>query len=340
MAFTPTKQLISDSDIYLRSQQHASRLFVDDQFRLLPKSDFLFHVAFSINSKALTDIELSQKHKNEINMLVKSIDLPSFTLTTEVLNQYNRKKIIQQTHKFGEITVKFHDDNISIINKLWQNYYRYYYADSIASQTGRSYTRNATKNSSYINSTYGLDNGSTAPFFNYITIYQMARHEYVSYKLINPIITSWKHNSLDYSKESAHDFEMKLAYESVAYGSGVIDKDNGPEGFAVEHYDLTPSPLSTATTLDAYGNAVLNTASPSMNGITSSNTSSTLSTILQQNSTYQNLQTVNNTTPSGSSLNNLTSQSVSGVSGLTGVTFPTSTSSNATVATQINTGIV
>ena len=170
MSFTPTNQLQSDPNIFLSSRQHASRLFVDDQFRLFPKLKYLFHVSFSINPKALANIELSQKHKNEINMLVKSIDLPSFTVTTEVLNQYNRKKVIQYNHKFGEILVKFHDDNISIVNTLWQNYYRYYYADSIAATSNRAYTRNATKNSSYINSVYGLDNGSTEPFFNYITI--------------------------------------------------------------------------------------------------------------------------------------------------------------------------
>ena len=95
MSFTPTNQLQSDPNIFLSSRQHASRLFVDDQFRLLPKLNYLFHVSFSINPKALANIELSQKHKNEINMLVKSIDLPSFTVTTEVLNQYNRKKVIQ-----------------------------------------------------------------------------------------------------------------------------------------------------------------------------------------------------------------------------------------------------
>lgn len=330
MAFTPTNQLQSDPNVILRSQQHASRLFVDDQFRLLPKLKYLFHVSFSINPKALANIELSQKHKNEINMLVKSIDLPNFSVSTEIMNQYNRKKVVQYNHKYGDIVVKFHDDNISVINTLWQNYYRYYYADPISATSNKAYTRNATKNSSYINSVYGLDNGSTEPFFKYITIYQLARHEYVSYKLINPIVTKWSHNKLDYSQDSSNDFDMTLAYESVAYGSGVIDKDNGPEGFAVEHYDLTPSPLSS-------GDNSAVTASPTMNNSVSvsANTLSSINTAAKQINAYQNTQVVNNT----GLLTSITNSTTSTVSGIQDVFFPVQTTSTATVATQLNTGI-
>ena len=85
MAFTPTKQLQPDSKIYLRDQQHAARLFVDDQFRLAPKLSFSFHVAFGINPGACKDATLLQRHRNEINMLVKSVELPNFTIDVETL---------------------------------------------------------------------------------------------------------------------------------------------------------------------------------------------------------------------------------------------------------------
>ena len=74
---------------------HASRLFVDADMRLAPKVKFLYHVSFFINMAALKDVGFKMKHQNEINMLVKRADLPKFTITTETLNQYNRKKIVQ-----------------------------------------------------------------------------------------------------------------------------------------------------------------------------------------------------------------------------------------------------
>jgi hypothetical protein len=318
MAFTPTNQLKADATVFLRDQQHAARLFVDDQFRLAPKSKFLFHVAFNINPAALKNIDLAQRHKNEINMLVKSIDLPTFTVNTEVLNQYNRKKVMQYRHTPGEIGVKFHDDNMGVINQMWQNYYSYYYADPTSAGSAGAYNRTATRKSDFITTAYGLDNGSTAPFFNYIMIYQMARHEFVSYKIINPIITSWNHNKMDYAQLGTHDFDMKLQYEAVQYSTGIVGTDS-VEGFGLEHYDQTPSPLS--------GTPDINSTSPTF---TSSN-----------NVTGNGLADLNAVTKQINTgiLNNLITNSSQGVAGLQGIAFPQSAAASSTItATSIKLG--
>lgn len=323
MAFTPTQQLTSMSDVNLRDYQHAARIFVDDQFRLLPKQKFLYHVAFSINQAALKSIDLKERHKNEINMLVKSCDLPNFTIQTETLNQYNRKKNVQTSHKFNNINIKFHDDNMGLVNQLWQNYYSYYYADPNAAQGAGNYNRTATKSFNYINSPYGLDNGSTLPFFNYITIYQMARHEYVSYKLINPIITAWNHNNLDYSQQTAHDNSATIAYEAVAYGSGVVTAGD-PEGFGQEHYDQTPSPLVGG------GNS---SATPSFanNQISSNSALSFLNNTTKTVNGYQNTQDLR-TNPGTAGIVAAVagaSQLPQSVSGLQDIAFPVSSAVNA-----------
>lgn len=312
MSFAPNKIITPDSKTMLRDYQHAARLFSDDQFRLAPKHNFLFHVAFGINSAALRNTELLQRYGQEVNMLVKSVDLPQYTVSVDVLNQYNRKKVVQYKHTPNELSIKFHDDNMGLINQLWQNYYAYYYADSISAKTNGAYNRNATRSSDFILSQYGLDNGSTAPFFNYIKIYQMARHEYVMYQLWNPVITNWNHNKLAYSDTNLHDFDMKLAYEAVSYESGAISP-NTVEGFGQTHYDNKPSPLvgvntsatdvvpgfANSSTLDTLGPSILNAA-------------------INQVTTAQQTQT--NTTVGKSGL--LTVAPAQTVSGVANATFP------------------
>jgi hypothetical protein len=237
----PTNQL-DNGQVILRDQQHAAKMFNADQFRLAPKHNFLFHVAFNINQKTLKNTALVQRYGQEINMLVKSADIPTVGVSTETLNQYNRKKVVQyMTTAPAEIKIKFHDDNMGLIIQLWQQYYTYYFADSI-SAANNAYARNATKNSNFITAPYGFDAGSSDPFFNYITVYQMARHEFVSYKLINPLITAFKHNNMSYSDSKTGEWDMTLAYEAIAYGQGDVTPGN-PEGFALSHYDLHPSPL-------------------------------------------------------------------------------------------------
>lgn len=248
MAFVSTNLLITDPVEQIRCQQHAARTFVDDQFRLLPKTKFLFHVAFNINWKAFAgknlNFTLLETLKDEINLLVKSVDLPAYTVQHDVLNQYNRKKVVQYQHKYGESNILFHDDNMGLINQVWQAYYKYHYADPTVGDVKGAYNKTATKKSSFITTPYGF-NGRVAPFFNYITIYQMARHEFVSYKLINPIITSWSGGKVAYSDIStSHGFDMKVAYEAVTYNTGFVDSGR-MEGFGSTHYDWYPSPLSS-----------------------------------------------------------------------------------------------
>lgn len=328
MSFTPNNLLIPDPVVLLRDQQHAARLFSDSQFQLLPKIRYMFHVAFSLNTNALRDSEFLLKHKNEINMLVKSVDLPSYNVSADVLNQYNRKKIVQYHHKMGETAIIFHDDSLNLINTLWQNYYKYYYGDASAAKVKNAYSKNAMKNANLTTGRYGLDNGYSPfftnkmqPFFNYITIYQMTKKEFLSYKLINPIIASWNHTKLNYADTTANDFIMKVQYESVEYGVGQITSTSGPEGFAVTHYDTVPSPLSSSAsgTTSQY--------------VPASDTSNSILTQIAQIKAYQDAQSaatiasVLGTNPSSS------------ISGLSDVSFAVNNAATTTEATLTNLGV-
>lgn len=319
----PNSYLKADPVTLVRDQRHAARLFTDDHLRLAPKSKFLFHVAFNINPAALRTIALTQRHRNEINMLVKSVDLPNFQITVDTANQYNRKKNIQVTHKFQGITIKFHDDNMGLINQLWQNYYSYYYGDSAAAQDDAAYKKTATKNGNHIRYNYGLDTGFNTPFFNYITIYQMARGEYVSYKLHNPVITSWNHNNVDYSQGGYHDNSMGLSYEAVSYGSGLV-KPGEPEGFALEHYDLEPSPLLADPSA-----ADVATASPSFSGQSAleSNGPNFLNNVIRTVNSYSNTKQPGATVASSASTITSSASSQS-VGGLAGIQFPSAALDN------------
>jgi hypothetical protein len=233
------------TDYQLKDFQHAARLFTDADQRLAPKQKFLYHVSFNINSAAITGLNFKYQHQNEINMLVKTADLPKFTIQADTLNQYNRKKNVQSKIDYQPVQIKFHDDNVGVTRQLWENYYNYYYADASAAAKPYAYTRSAMQGPNYIRTSYGLDNNSSVPFFTDITIYQMSKRSWNSYKLINPIITAWNHDTLDYSSSQPGEQSMTLVYEAVSYSNGVVYGDN-PPGFGKEHYDKTPSPIALA----------------------------------------------------------------------------------------------
>ena len=241
----------------LADYAHGARLYVDDSHRLSPKVKFLYHVSLDINREASSVIpQLAQKHINELNMLVKSVDLPRYNIQTDVKHQYNRKRIVQKRIDYQPITVTFHDDAFGVTTALWEAYYRYYYRDGQYSKVMPAGAPDPTipeyKNHAAFNRgvafgqkqyRYGFDNDSFAPFFNNITIYQLSRKRYTAMTLINPIISSWSHDSLDNSLSEPVANQMTLEYETVHYSRGPIGKA-GPKGFAEEHYDKTPSPIS------------------------------------------------------------------------------------------------
>ena len=261
---------------------HASQLYTTNSFRLAPKTKFLYHVVFNFHPSALNKaLSFKMQHQSTVGMLVKAVDLPRFKISVDQTHQYNRKKQVQTKLEYDPINIQFHDDNLGVTTQLWSTYYGYYYADSswggssgaiggfgglagfvsnlvpgvskllgVASSvvgstptTIPAYQRNSYKGEKANKFKYGLDNNSAAPFFTSIQIFQMSRHQYQSFTLVNPIITSWQHDTMDNSSSDTVTNTMQVAYEAVIYGQGSVGIGN-PKGFAGEYYDKSPSPLS------------------------------------------------------------------------------------------------
>jgi len=258
--------------------RHAAKLYNSNAFRLAPKTKYLYHVVFNINPGALKSTAFKDQHISTLNLLVKSADLPGFKVTVDGVHQYNRKKQVQTKLEYDPVNITFHDDNAGITTQLWALYYGYYYADSAhgnslgslirsgisgapgftgAGSAGQSlgtgsaesgapaaYLRNTYKNETVNKFRYGLDNYSSVPFFTTIQIFQLSRKEYQSFTLINPIITNWKHDTVDQADATTTSANsMTINYEAVIYGNGAVAADS-PKGFATQYYDNTPSPLT------------------------------------------------------------------------------------------------
>ncbi|MBR20777.1 MAG: hypothetical protein CMA64_11650 [Euryarchaeota archaeon] len=241
----------------LADWQHGARLYVDDSHRLSPKVKFLYHVSFNINSQASSIIpQLTSKHNNELNMLVKQVQLPAYNIQTDVKHQYNRKRVVQKRIDYQPLNITFHDDSFGVTTAMWEAYYRYYFRDgnyaAVQPDGSPDPTKKQFKAPTQFNRgtafaetqyRYGFDNDSLEPFFNSITIYQMSRKKYTAFTLVNPIISQWQHDTMDNSASDPVSNSMTVDYETVHYSRGSIGK-GGPKGFAQEHYDKTPSPNS------------------------------------------------------------------------------------------------
>lgn len=265
---------------YLKDYTHASKTFRTNGYENAPKLKFLFHVYLTINTQipALRNI-YSANESAVLGLLCKTVDLPRYQIDVEVLNQYNRKRVIQKKLNYQPVTITFHDDNGNAIRNMWYNYYAYYYKDANQSYNGQpaqagSMGVNSTLTQGfgynvidiyenarvggvydwgYIGEGYSDGNTNSANgkprFFKDITIFGFNQHKYVSYTLINPLISEWQHDTYDYNQGGGTmENRMTIQYETVKYGEGAIGgvrPATDVPGFASpQYYDQVKSPLS------------------------------------------------------------------------------------------------
>jgi hypothetical protein len=225
--------------------RHATRLFIDNNMRLAPRTKFNYYVRFELNKFAIKAPAFTNKHAEEVGLLVKAADLPKYTFDSAVKNQYNRKKIIYKQINYDPVNLTFHDDAAGVINAMWAIYYGYYIGDRqnpLAAYEANHLRPTKTPKDNF---RYGMDNDITEPFFKSVSIYTMSRRRFLGYTLINPRIKSWSHGSMDYAASEFNDNTMSLEYEAVKYSAGQVSYNN-PKGFATLHYDSVPSPISVA----------------------------------------------------------------------------------------------
>ena len=251
--------------VYLRDYTHAAKTFLPNAQGNSGKVKFTFHTVFDINEGAIV---ANPTTGNNLGLLVKSVKLPTFNIEVQEMNQYNRKRLIQSKIKYQPIDITFHDDNASQVTAIWDAYYRYNYADawnpvvnpwqgaskgspgafnrrniydpSISGDTEYGYRGDARGDGNAI-----VSGGEKVPFFNNITIYGMWAGTYIAYTLINPVITTFDHDTYDYADGAGTmQNRMTIDYETVIYNTGEQTDDMPPAfGADSDNYDKTKSPL-------------------------------------------------------------------------------------------------
>jgi hypothetical protein len=322
--------------------KHATRIFVDDTFRLSPRSKFLFYVSFEIDEDAHRAPQFkNRKHGRELGLLVKSADLPKYNFDSVVKNQYNRKKVIYKNLNYEPVNITMHDDNAGLVNAMWAIYYGYYVADRAnpaAAFEANHYRPTGTFKDKF---RYGLDNGAEPPFFKSVSVYTMSRRRFLGYTLVNPKIKSWNHGTVSYAEGDFLESQLTLEYESVRYSAGDV-RQNSPKGFATLHYDTVPSPLSVAGggVANLLGDGgVLDGLESIFGDISNGNAFSSfggfLGTAIASVNTYKNFKGLSKDSLKNEAINILSnprniSSAISTVGGLVGTVFPKSSSNTGT----------
>ena len=218
-----------------------------------------------------------------VSVLAKTVKLPSYKFETKRYNQYNRQTIGINKISYDPIQLSFHDDSLNVMRNFWDAYYTYYIQDARYRRVNKISNQGVPVPTEWIPRLDGVDsmytneyaqhwgldtvNSNTQsldriyPFFDSIKIYHFSRPvnakgtdedafpHYAEYTLVNPIISSFDHESLEYSSSEHAANSMTVEYETVLYAQGPLDSASTEvaswAGVTNTYYDKTKRPLGS-----------------------------------------------------------------------------------------------
>ncbi len=182
--------------------------------------------------------------------MVKTVTMPSMSIETETLNQYNKKRISQSRIDYNPISITMHDSVEGRTLRLWEMYYEYYFKDGDAfeklgsgggtdtttflgaffeafsgrdapKRNLREYENDIIKDRFNDNYGYNLKRvGNNKYLIDSIEIFQVHGGKFSRTEIIHPRVTAFSHDTLDYEAMSdLVQMQFEFAYEGVVYAN-------------------------------------------------------------------------------------------------------------------------
>lgn len=206
---------LGSQKVFLRDSRHAAENFGYNKAYLgngTPRHKFQFFVRINFNTNpevsAFVKNYLSVADTDIVSVMVKNVTMPSMTIDTETLNQYNKKRISQTKIEFQPVTITFHDSVEGRTLRLWEMYYEYYFRDGVApvkvendgrSRNEREFAMDLLTDNFNNRFGYNLPRvGNNKYLIDSIEIFQVHGGNFSRTELVHPRVTAFTHDTLDY----------------------------------------------------------------------------------------------------------------------------------------------
>lgn len=186
---------------------------------LIPRQKFNF-----LLSMTLSDTQQTVQFDR-----VSDVSLPGYSFDTAIVNQYNKKRVVQTKLNYSAASVSFYDTFDSAFHQIVKRYMRHYYNNGTGIDTKRRPEDNVN-NDSIDTSTVGyvvvpVDQRYLIPEINITQLGYTVDSDVVANritKLINCMITDIRLDTLDYSSSEPVKFTVNFQPEIVT----VVDQNN------------------------------------------------------------------------------------------------------------------
>ena len=171
---------------------------------LVPRSKYNFMVSIVHRNANVVGQLVSANFER-----ISSISMPGYSVKTNTLNQYNKKKVVQTGIEYAPITMLAYDDRNGDLEKFLKDYSNYYYTGSM--NYGSNFSQFNTLDSEI---GVGTKLQQDKNFITEINIYRRnSKTDTNIIKIYNPMITNIDADNLDYSDSGLVQYRLSFTYE-------------------------------------------------------------------------------------------------------------------------------
>jgi hypothetical protein len=205
----------------------AAKIYGQDQLGLsanlaVPRNKFQFQVKITYAggaNGAETTLELKK---------ISEMQMPSHTMKTQTLNQYNKKRIVQTGIDYTPVTLVAYDTRDAEIERFLIGYNNHYYSSPMSDTSttmaddiiNEQFTGKPQFDSTGAPTTLSGKGFNLTDKRYYITKIEIIRDSSADDKNIieiyNPIITSIQSDTLNYSESAPVQYRIDFAYEGYS----------------------------------------------------------------------------------------------------------------------------
>lgn len=182
---------------------------------LTPRSKFLFTVYMSVGPGA--PIEFTR---------VSNVQVPDYSYDTQVVNQYNRKRVIQNKINYGTLQIQFYDTHDNAFANILSSYNKNYFNSGLGTDAPDTGAADSAIQPQFT-TPYGFNPNSTKYFIPEIMVIQHGLNttERV-FTCKNCFITNAQLELLDYSDSNPSMWSTTFQPEGVFFGHAIKKDDN------------------------------------------------------------------------------------------------------------------
>ncbi len=238
--------MATEQDIALHPANRAAHLYQSGTSQQTRRADQFF-VVFNLYPLVNDDFLVPKYNflkafRDRLHFLCHTVEGPKFQIQQDVINQYNRKRVVNRKIDYDPVSLRMYDTvdglGLKFIKMLYEFEFQNARLYTLGSTTERNGTRDNYQESVLTNESQFKQNHNfgmrsqpnhTHRLIKSIDLYQLAGTLYSRAKMIHPRLSRMDMDQFDYSSSAVTNLSMGFQYENLLFDEVAVRDESLPQ---------------------------------------------------------------------------------------------------------------